>query len=401
MENDIKSIKDERVVLARDLHSSKMRVFHKKFLILGQEAIVWALSGSCNIEYIFIHDRCRKDPFLEKILNIPHYFVSDGILKKISDTTYLIPFVAVASYPKESFLKEEIVVVFDSVKDFGNVGTIVRTAKAFGIREFVSTESDFDFFYKKTIDASRGAVFSSFLQRFSSATEAVRSLKNAGYQIVVTTLQDSQNLSFSKIGKRPIAIVFGNETMGVSKEMTDLADLRIHIPMSGDMESLNVGVAAGISLYEMKTKVILSMLTEKIKSSFGNIFYVVSRYNRLVFDKKLKESTPFDANQAIAMMIVYVDGKIDKEKLLHDAGIMDVSSDDLLHFLIEEKYLLLEEKKWVSLTEKGKESLAKIWLIGELCDKFIFEGFSDEEKEKLKFFLERICKNCGKIANFS
>jgi len=126
-------------------------------------------------------------------------------------------------------------------------------------------------FYKKTIDSSRGSVFTASLKRYSCGSEALQSLKKAGYQIVVTTISDSEHQSFAKIQNKHIAIVFGNETEGISKEVNDLADVRIQIPMSGEMESLNVAVAAGISLYEMKTKVILAMLKEKIKDSFGNI----------------------------------------------------------------------------------------------------------------------------------
>lgn len=396
---EIKSIKDEKVVAARELNSSKMRILNKKFLILGEEAISWALFGKCKIEYIFVSENAKEHPFIQKIQNVPIYFASEGILKKISDTSYLIPFVAVASFFEDLPLKEEIVVCFDGVKDFGNIGTIVRTAKAFSVHQFVATDSEFDFFYKKTIDSSRGSVFTASLKRFSSRKNAIEALKKAGYQIVVTTLSDSEHQSFAKIQNKPIAIVFGNETEGVSKEVSDLADVRIQIPMSGEMESLNVAVAAGISLYEMKTKVILAMLKEKIKNSFGNILYVASRWNRLVFDKKLKEATPFSADMAIAMMIVYSDGKIPKDKLAHDMGLIESSIDDLLDPLLSEKYLLFNDK-YLTLTTKGEDAIAKIWIIGELADRAVFENFTEEEIDKFQEYLKRFCKNCEKVTHF-
>lgn len=396
---EIKSIKDEKVIEARELNSSKMRVLKRKFLILGEEAISWALVGKCKIEYIFASENAKDESFIQRIQNIPIYFASDGILKKISDTSYLIPFIAVASFMEDLPFKEEIVVCFDGVKDFGNIGTIVRTAKAFSIHEFASTDSEFDLFYKKTIDSSRGSVFTASLKRYSSGKDAIGALKKAGYQIVVTTLSDSEHQSFAKIQNKPIAVVFGNETGGVSKEVSDLADVRIQIPMSGEMESLNVAVAAGISLYEMKTKVILAMLKEKIKDSFGNILYVASRWNRLVFNKKLKSSTSFSADQAIAMMIVYSDGKIQKEKLAHDMGLIDASIEDLLKPLLSEKYLSYEDK-YLILTPKGEEAIAKIWIIGELADKSVFENFTEDEIDKFHEYLKRFCENCQKVTPY-
>jgi RNA methyltransferase, TrmH family len=396
---EIKSIKDEKVIEARELNSSKMRVLKRKFLILGEEAISWALVGKCKIEYIFASENSKDEPFIQRIQNIPIYFASDGILKKISDTSYLIPFIAVASFMEELPFKEEIVVCFDGVKDFGNIGTIVRTAKAFSIHEFVATDSEFDLFYKKTIDSSRGSVFTASLKRCPSGKEAIQALKEAGYQVVVTTVSDSEHQSFAKIQNKPIAVVFGNETEGVSKEVSDLADVRIQIPMSGEMESLNVAVAAGISLYEMKTKVILAMLKDKIKDSFGNILYVASRWNRLVFDKKLKSSTSFSADQAIAMMIVYSDGKIQKEKLAHDMGLIDASIEDLLKPLLSEKYLSYEGK-YIILTPKGEEAIAKIWIIGELADNAVFKDFTEDEIDKFHEYLKRFCENCQKVTPF-
>ena len=76
------------------------------------------------------------------------------------------------------------------------MGTIIRTAAAFGIEEFVMTQVDADIYYKKTIDASRGTVFSANLWRYKSGPEAIKNLKNQGYQIAVTTPHASVMQSF-------------------------------------------------------------------------------------------------------------------------------------------------------------------------------------------------------------
>ena len=221
-----------------------------------------ALSSPCKLIHLFAHDREANAPLIKTLeeKGIPHSLASEGILKKISETSYLIPFVAIACYPNANLLGDSPVVILDGVKDFGNIGTIVRTAEAFGITQFASTDQHLDFFYKKTIDASRGKVFFSHLQTHASPQEALTALKKKGYQIAVATTRKSILQSFARIDSRPLAIAFGNETTGVSSVIEEGADLRIQIPMSGTVESLNVGVAAGICLYELKIKWTLAML---------------------------------------------------------------------------------------------------------------------------------------------
>ena len=156
MDLKITSIKDARVVEARSLGSASGRLAAQKFLLEGEEQILWAIHSSCKIEHIFVHDHQSNAPILAELKkkNIPLFFVTDGILKKITDTSYLIPFVGVVRFPPMEKNKSDCVIVLDEVNDFGNVGTIVRTAAAFAIHEFVSTKENQDFFYKKTISTS-------------------------------------------------------------------------------------------------------------------------------------------------------------------------------------------------------------------------------------------------------
>jgi len=397
----ITSIKDEKVVEARLLQSVTHRQGAKKLLLEGIQHIEWALDSPCKMQYVFVHDKETKHPFIDKLkeLKIAFYFASEGILKKVTDTSYLIPFVGVADFPQHQTKLEDLVVVLDGVSDFGNMGTIVRTAAAFGIREFISTESQ-DFFYKKTIDASRGTVFFSHLQHFSGP-EAIAKLKQKGYQIAVTTPHASVLQSFAKLEQKPIAVVFGNETHGVSQEVLDLADIKIQIPMSSAIESLNVGVAAGISLYELKIKWILTMLTKKIQESLGRHLYSASKWVRLVFDKKLKEVSPFNANQAIMMMILKCDERSDFSMLAEDAALFpSVDIQKELKPLLDTG-MIVQRENTLSLTEKGEEALAKIWPVHELAEQIAFKGISEEEKERFTNTIEKIYGNCGHVVPFS
>ncbi|MBA3237033.1 MAG: RNA methyltransferase [Parachlamydiaceae bacterium] len=404
LEINISSIKDQKIIEARLLQTGKGRFAEGKLLLEGKEQIVWALQNSCHIDHVFVHEKERNSDFLNLLRSkkLLVCFCSDGILKKITDTSYLVPFVGVAkSKPYKNDLKQDFVIVLDGLHDFGNIGTVVRTAAAFGIHDFISTDENLDFSTKKTIDSSRGTVFSSNLQRFKSGTEAVNHLKRNGYQIAVTTPHASTIQSFAQLEQKPIALVFGNETLGVSEEVMSLADLKIQIPMSGPVESLNVGVAAGISLYEMKIKWTLAMLTKKIQESIGRDLFCASRWMRLVFHSKLKEVSPFNADQAVMMMILKCDQSSAVDSLTRDAGIpQGVDANVLIQPLIDQGFISNKGNQ-LTLSEKGEEAIAKIWNVHELTEYVAFEGVSDPDKKTFLNVISKILNNCEKIIPYS
>ena len=176
------------------------------------------------------------------------------------------------------------------------------------------------------------------------------------------------------------------------------ADLRIQIPMSGSVESLNVGVAAGISLYEVKIKWILVMLTKKIQESIGRELSSASRWIRLVYDAKLREITPFTAEQTIAMMILKCDTTQSRETLAFDTRAEGDAT--FLEPLIDQKFISEADNR-LTLTVKGEEALAKIWCLHELTENLALKGISEEEKEIFLKTIHKISDNCSKIVPFS
>lgn len=396
----ILSIKEEIVLEARALQNAKGRILAGKFLVEGENQVLWALENGSQIDAVFVTQSQSRHPLalrLEK-LNIPVFLCSEGISKKISDTSYLIPFIGIVRMRKCSQPTKDLVIVLDGVQDFGNIGTIVRTAEAFGIQEFISTKEDFDWFYTKAIDASRGKILSSHLIRYASPEETTLKLKASGYQIAVTTLRESTIQSFAPIEGRPLAIVFGNETTGCSPDMERAADVRIQIPMSGTVESLNVGVAAGISLYELKTKWILSMLTKKIQESIGRDLFCTSQWVRKMFDVKLRASTPFTEAQAVMMMILHCDQTSTHDRLKKDAGILSGASVNLQSLI--DQHLIVDTHGTLSLSHQGREAIAKIWSIHELTERLAFEDISDEEKALFLKTLKKIQSNCEKVTPY-
>lgn len=93
----------------------------------------------------------------------------------MTETNYLVPIVAAGNINKESG-KSDFCIVLDNLNDVGNIGTIVRTCHAFGINRIVSAKEDFDLFQKKTVDASRGRVFSTNVKTYKNSRETIQYL---------------------------------------------------------------------------------------------------------------------------------------------------------------------------------------------------------------------------------
>ena len=244
----ITSIKDPHVLEARALTSAAGRRQAQKALLEGEESLTWALEAGFPLEYVLFHDRIGQHPLLDLLRDrgVECFSASEGILKKTTETHYLISFVGVAPLPQEEAPLGDFVLVLDGVQDYGNIGTIVRTACGFGIRDIVATGGDFDLFYKKTVEASRGKVFDVRLKRFATGCAAVDYLKGQGFQVVATSPYGRVLQASAHLEKKPLALIVGNETEGVSEELLQKADLVVQIPMSGQVESLNVGVATGM-----------------------------------------------------------------------------------------------------------------------------------------------------------
>ncbi len=140
------------------------------------------------------------------------------------------------------------VVVFDGVSDPGNLGAIIRTADASGASGVIVLEGTCDVFGPKALRASAGSAFNIPVMH-SSRHIALAELKALGISIAVTVPEAGEGL-FSAELSLPLAIVFGNESSGVSPEALKAADLSVSIPVHGGAESLNVSAAAAVVLYE-------------------------------------------------------------------------------------------------------------------------------------------------------
>jgi len=147
-----------------------------------------------------------------------------------------------------------LVVVMTAVQDPGNVGTIVRSAEAFGATGVVTTRGGADPWSPKALRASAGSGLRFPVLRGMAVPVLLAQLRVAGVRIVAASSHSpvARGTAADAVAdlRSPVAIFIGNEGAGLAREIENVADARISIPMRGGVESLNAGVAASVVLYE-------------------------------------------------------------------------------------------------------------------------------------------------------
>jgi tRNA (guanosine-2'-O-)-methyltransferase len=139
-------------------------------------------------------------------------------------------------------------VVLEGIYDRGNISAVMRTAEAFGFVNFHVIETQERF--KEANRVTQGADKWTEVQKWKTTRECILDLKKRGHKIVATSLEASKPIDEID-WTVPTALVLGNEKEGISKEMFELSDERVVIPMSGFVQSFNISVAGALCLYHI------------------------------------------------------------------------------------------------------------------------------------------------------
>lgn len=146
-----------------------------------------------------------------------------------------------------------LVAVLVELSEPGNAGTIIRTADAAGADAIVLVGDSVDPHNGKCVRASAGSLFHLPIARAESFDAAASVLRERGLILLATTVDGELTLDAAKprfgLPDRPVAWVFGNEAHGLPPTIAEAADHRVHIPIRGRAESLNVAAAAAVCLY--------------------------------------------------------------------------------------------------------------------------------------------------------
>jgi TrmH family RNA methyltransferase len=226
----LKSKDNRHIVEAAKLKQAKYRQQEKLFLIEGFHLLEMAVQAKV-VEKVFALKEIEN-------LAVDQYLVSEEILKKLASSQNPQGVVAVCRIQEEKNLSCEHILYLDAISDPGNLGTILRTALAFGYFDVILSPN------------SVSAIFC--LNILNGDLTTLADLKTKGYQIIATALKKSVPLDVVNVQKKHV-VVLGNEARGISEEVLSLADCAVRIEISG-IDSLNVAVAGGIVLYELTRK---------------------------------------------------------------------------------------------------------------------------------------------------
>lgn len=252
----ITSKENEIVKHIKKLSEKKYRDQNNCYIIEGIKLVEEAIQEEAQIEKIVICEESTKTAEISKNLmyEIAKYdciYVTEKIFKTLSQVMNPQGILAVVKKNKERptiKYDEDVIVALDDIQDPGNLGTILRTVDSIGLKQLIVSKGTADAFNPKVVRSSMGAIFRVEVIEVENLKETIEAIKRNKYELIVTSLQTES--SFYDIDYTKKIIVIGNEANGVSKEIQDMADKKIKIPMLGKTESLNASVATAIILYE-------------------------------------------------------------------------------------------------------------------------------------------------------
>ncbi|KRE34448.1 RNA methyltransferase [Mycobacterium sp. Soil538] len=234
------------------LHRHVGRRRAARFLAEGPNLVEAALRRGVVSELFATEAAAQR--FADLLSGVPVELVTERAAKVLSDTVTPVGLVAVCTMPDidlDAVLASEptLVAVLVGISEPGNAGTLIRVADAMGADAVVLAGPSVDPYNGKCLRASAGSIFSVPVVSEPDAPAAVRQLSGAGLQVLATILDGEVSLDDADLAV-PTAWLFGPEAHGLPAEVTALASARVHIPMVGGAESLNVASAGAICLYQ-------------------------------------------------------------------------------------------------------------------------------------------------------
>ena len=235
------SIENKRIKEIKKLNNKKYRKETGLFIIESEHLIKEAYKNGYLKELFLLENTEYK-------LNIETNYVTEKVMKYITELDTIPNMVGICNKIKEKELGNKILVL-DGIQDPGNLGTIIRSAVAFHTDTIVLGNNTVDLYNTKVLRASEGMIFNiNIIEK--KLTEFIPKLKDMKFQIVGTKVTNGKDIKELEKNKK-IFIIMGNEGNGISNEILNLCDDYIYIKMNNNCESLNVGVATSIILYEM------------------------------------------------------------------------------------------------------------------------------------------------------
>ena len=255
------------IIKLNKLTNKKYRNEYSMFMCDGVKLLKEAIDYFAEIKYVILRNDFNLDSdLLEKVKNCQKngttvLVVNEQVFLKISEENAPQGVIAVCSYLKnvlkrpiitsDEIGKNEKIIMFESVRDPGNIGTIIRNAAAFGIDRLVFSNDCADIYSQKVVRAAMGAIFKVKIDIVDDFIGKIKALQKCDKRVLGAALNhDSLTLGKYNLTAKDV-IVIGNEGHGLSSDVLTTADDTIFIPIKENTESLNAAMATSIFIWEM------------------------------------------------------------------------------------------------------------------------------------------------------
>lgn len=259
----IASNDNAKVKNVRELNSKhKARVIQSLFVVEGVKMCMEAPIDRIHQVFVsesFYAEEVNKEMLLNKSPEFVEgeklFVVKDSVFEGMCDTKTpqgILTLVAMKDTSFEELFNDDTVpfiMVLESIQDPGNLGTIIRTAEGAGVTGIIINDKTVDLYNPKTIRSTMGSLYRMKIYESKDIIDTVKKLKSRGIKVYAAHLKGKAQY-FEMDYKGGTAFMIGNEGNGLTDELADMADTYIRIPMEGQVESLNAGIAASILMYE-------------------------------------------------------------------------------------------------------------------------------------------------------
>lgn len=251
MKEYITSRSNRHIVDAVKLKNKKYRDQTGLYCFEGNKLFIEALNSGVELCSVFFTEKSYNNlANLLDTLDCPLYTVTDNVYEKLTFDTAPDGVFCVAKRGCDRNSPCGKRFILSSVRDPGNLGTCIRSARAFCIDELILHDCA-DVYNSKVIRSSMGSFFRQHITHTDDIFATINRLYSDGYTVYATALNDrSIPLDQIKTDSKTVFIV-GNEGHGISEEVIDACRGSVIIPMPGDTESLNASVAASILIWEL------------------------------------------------------------------------------------------------------------------------------------------------------
>lgn len=238
---------------------------NKQQIVYGLRPVIEAIASGQQVERVLLQNGLNSSLLNELRIqmrehDVPFQYVPVERLNKLTTGNHqgVVATIAAVKYRPFVDLMEELaadenrvplVVLLDHITDVRNMGAIARTAECAGVDAIVVPDHGSAAMNEDAVKTSSGALLRLPVCRELNLKTVVNLAKQYGLQIVASTEKGA--LHYREVDfRRPTLLIMGNEETGISPELLKMSDVRAKLPIVGEVQSLNVSVAAGVMVYE-------------------------------------------------------------------------------------------------------------------------------------------------------